>query len=187
MRVVMGAYRRPDGKRRKIRQTLGREWVQVEVLTAKATVRMAAKRWSGYFVWEWLSSQGRRSLWPSGWSYQEVVQMKRKTKTEASILLTAQASRESKLLGQFPHLIEHLTAKMYDDNTSRQPGTVTIGTVGSMFRVTAREPDADMQLPAIMPSLDDALVQLELLLGMDEAPWEPKPQWGGKAPKNSKK
>jgi len=183
----MGPYREPDGKRRKIRQTLGREWVQVEVLTAKATVRMAAKRWSGYFVWEWLMASGPRSQWPEGWSYSEVVAMKRKTKTDAGAVVSAQANRESKILGQFPHMIEHLTAKLYDDNTQRQPGTVTIGTVGSMFRVTARDPDADMQLPAIMPSLDDALVQLELLLGMDEAPWEPNPQWGNKGTKNSKK
>jgi len=50
-----------------------------------------------------------------------------------------------------------------------------VDVVGSMWRVIAKDPDSGMQLIVYMPSLDDALLSLELLLGADEAPWEPDP------------
>jgi len=183
----MCCYRPVDGRRRRPRATLGREWVTLEILTAKATVVIAGKIWSGYFVWEWLVERGRVSPWPEGWSYEEVKTMKRRGKATADQIVAAQASAVTKMFGQFPHLVEHLTARQYDDGSPRSPGRIMWDTVGSMFRLVAKEPDAGMQLPVIMMSMDDAFVQLELLLGTDEAPWEPDPFAKSKPAQNRKK
>lgn len=187
MRTILTRYRVPDGRRRRPRRTLGREWVTVEVLTNRATVVMAAKIWSGYFVWEWLVERGRVSPWPEGWSYEEVKTMKRRGKQTADQVVAAQANAESKMLGSLPHVIEHQTSRQYDDGTARTPGRIMWDTIGSMHRLVAKEPDARMQLVVIMMSLDDAWLQLELLLGVDEAPWEPDPFAREVGPRKGKK
>lgn len=175
MRTVLTRYRAPDGMRRRPRQTLGRSWVTLEVLTGKGIMAMCAKRWSGWVLWTWASDTRLLSVWPDDWSYEELRQMKRKGKSADASLVTAQASTVSKILTQCPHLVEHLAVRVYDDGAARQTGRVAIDVVGSMWRVIAKDPDSGMQLVVYMPSLDDALVSLELLLGADEAPWEPDP------------
>lgn len=187
MRTLMTAYRAPDGRRRRPRQTLGREWVTLEVLTSRATIVMAAKRWSGWFVWEWLVERGRVCPWPDDWSYSEVCEMKRKVKPTDDAVATAQASMESRVFAAFPHLREHMAVRQYDDKTSRQTGSVMMNVIGSMWRVIVKDHDTQMQVVVIMPTLDDALTQAELLLGVDECPWEPDPFARPKASPRAKK
>lgn len=187
MRTLLTSYRRPDGRRRRPRQTLGREWVTLEVLTSAGIVAMCAKRWSGWVAWSIARAAGEVRLWPADWSYEELKSMKRKTKTGPDAAASAEASRASRLLVQLPHLLEHCSVRVYDDGLARTPGRLLVDTVGSMWRAIAKDADSGMQLVVYMPSADDVLLQLELLLGSDEAPWEPDPYAKAKNPPKSKK
>lgn len=187
MRAVLTSYRRPDGKRRRPRQTLGREWVTLEILTARGIMCMAAKRWSGWVLWSWASKHGPVSVWPDDWSYSETRLMKRKNKPSEGSTVTAQASLRSTILAQCPHVVEHLAVRQYEDGGARQTGRLMVDVVGSMWRCLAKDADSGMQLVVYMPSLDDALLSLELLLGADEAPWEPDPYARQPGPKKGKK
>jgi len=187
VRTVLTSYRRPDGMRRRPRQTLGAKWVTLEILTSRGIMAMCAKRWSGYVLWSWASKRGPVSVWPDDWSYEELKGMKRKGKPQESSVVTAQASTRTTMMAQCPHLVEHLAVRVYDDGQMRQTGRVMIDVIGSMWRVIAKDIDSGLQLVVYMPSLDDALLSLELLLGADEAPWEPDPYARGTGGKKSKK
>lgn len=113
--------------------------------------------------------------------------MKRKGKPADGSVVTAQASLRTTILAQCPHLVEHLSVRAYDDGGQRQTGRLIVDVVGSMWRCIAKDADSGMQLVVYMPSLDDALLSLELLLGADEAPWEPDPYAKPKASPRSKK
>lgn len=83
------------------------------------------------------------------------------------------AAVESNILHLTPSIISHCCVTMYDDGEQRRPGWVTLSTMGSSWRVVAKDPDAAVSLTAIGQSLDDALTLMELLLSSEEAPWEP--------------
>lgn len=173
MRTLLTSYRKPDGRRRRPRQTLGRDWVTLEILTSRGIVVMCGKKWSGWIAWAIAKKAGPVALWPDDWSYEELKLMKRKKAAGADAGGIASASSVTKVLHQMPHLVEHLTARQYDDGAMRQTGRLFVDCVGSMWRAVAKDVDTGMQLAVYMPSVDDALLQLELLLGSDEAPWEP--------------
>jgi hypothetical protein len=82
---------------------------------------------------------------------------------------------ESKVFGKLMNIIAHCAEVRYDDGTPRQPGWVTVRTLGGSWQVTAKEPEAGCQLVSVAATLDDALAQLNLLLGAPEAPWEVDP------------
>lgn len=187
MKTYLTSYRRPDGRRRRIRKTLGRHWVVMEVLTSRGIVSMCGKKWSGWTTWSIARQHGDVRLWPDDWSYEELRTMKRKTKPGADGSGLAQASSQTKLLAGLPHLVEHLNARQYDDGAMRQTGRLFVDCVGSMWRAVAKDTDTGMQLTVFMPSVDDALLQLELLLGSDEAPWEPDAYAKTMTPRKGKK
>jgi len=90
---------------------------------------------------------------------------------------------ESDVLTRFPSLVAHCCITRYDDGEPRKPGWVTIKTLGSAWVVQAKDPDACASLTATGPTLDEALTLADLLLGAEEAPWEPDPflkKLGGK-------
>lgn len=113
--------------------------------------------------------------------------MKRKNKVTGEVMASAQASTITRMFSTLPHVVEHLAVRMYDDEKPRQTGRIILDVVGSMYRVIAKDVDSGMQLVVYMPSLDDCLLSLELLLGADEAPWEPDPYAKIPKSKNSKK
>lgn len=69
-------------------------------------------------------------------------------------------------------LVEHCCFKVYDDGDPREPGWVTIKTVGSAWCVQVKDPDACVSFTATGSTLDAALETAALLLACDEAPWE---------------
>jgi len=97
------------------------------------------------------------------------------------------AAMETRVFGGLMNITAHCAVVRYDDGTPRQPGWVTIRTLGGAWQCTAKEPDAGCQLVSVANTLDDALAQLDLLLGAEDAPWEvdPWPLGGGR--KNRKK
>jgi hypothetical protein len=92
---------------------------------------------------------------------------------EGSTLATHLAAVETKVLASFPRIIEHLVVTKLDDGASRTPGTLMLKTLGSTFIVVVKEPDDALQMSLVGPTLDDALTLAELMLGGEQAPWEP--------------
>lgn len=72
----------------------------------------------------------------------------------------------------FP-IVEALAALQYDDGTPRQPGYLGVWVQGSSWVVRLTDKDAEAQLTCEGKSLDEALNLLSLLLGAEDAPWEP--------------
>lgn len=78
----------------------------------------------------------------------------------------------SVLLAKLPALREFLSCTSYEDGTARTPGYLRVQTQGTLWEVTIQDPDAAARLTARAQELDKALLLVEQLLGVDEAPWE---------------
>ncbi len=80
---------------------------------------------------------------------------------------------ETELLKDLMPLVEHCCCRAYDDGDPREPGWLTVKTQGSAWCVQVKDPDSCMSFTAVGSTLDKALETAALLLGCDEAPWEP--------------
>lgn len=96
------------------------------------------------------------------------------------------APMETEVLRDHMPLIEHMATTQYDDGSPRQPGWVTIQTYGRTWTVSVKDPDTCLSFRCIGESLDEALEMAALLLGAEEAPWEPDP-WLRRAATERKK
>jgi hypothetical protein len=83
---------------------------------------------------------------------------------------------ETELFRSLMGIVEHCAMTRYDDGDARQPGWVTVKTLGAAWQIQAKDPDGGCALTVTAASLDDALVLLDALLRADDAPWEPD-QW----------
>jgi hypothetical protein len=97
------------------------------------------------------------------------------------------AAMETRVFGDLGNITAHCAVVRYEDGSPRQPGWVTMRTLGGAWQVTAKEPDAGCQLVSVANTLDDALAQLDLLLGAEDAPWELDPWARTKAAQKDKK
>lgn len=85
------------------------------------------------------------------------------------------AAVESTVFSRLFNLVQHCCVTRYDDGDARKPGWFTVKTMGSAWVVQVKDPDAAVSLSATAQNLDDALALADLLLGSEEAPWEPDP------------
>ena len=85
------------------------------------------------------------------------------------------AAIESSVFDRLPNVVKHCCITKYEDGSPRKPGWITIKTLGSAWVVQVKEPDSALSLTCTQQSLDDALALADVLLGSDEAPWEPDP------------
>lgn len=85
------------------------------------------------------------------------------------------AAMDSDLFEKLGELIKHAAITRYDDGDPRKPGWFTVKTMGSAWVIQVKDPDAALSLSATAQTLDDALQLANLLLGSEEAPWEPDP------------
>lgn len=83
------------------------------------------------------------------------------------------AAVESNVFAKLPQLVAHCAVTQYDDGSPRKPGWFTVKTMGSAWVVQVKEPDTALSMQCTAQSLDDALCLADLLLGSDDAPWEP--------------
>lgn len=81
----------------------------------------------------------------------------------------------SKHFASLPNLAMHCAVVRYDDGDPRQAGWFTVKTQGSAWVIVLKDPDSASQMSCIGNTLDDALVLAELMVGSDDAPWEPDP------------
>ena len=79
---------------------------------------------------------------------------------------------ETNVFCRLMNIVAHLAEVRYEDGSPRTPGTLFVKTMGGAWSITAKEPDAQLQLPVVANTLDDALAAMDLLLGADDAPWE---------------
>lgn len=70
-------------------------------------------------------------------------------------------------------IVEHLSLLQYEDGTPRQTGYLGVWVQGSQWMARITDKDADATLTAGGRTLDEALGVLALLLGSEDAPWEP--------------
>lgn len=85
------------------------------------------------------------------------------------------AAIESDVFTRLPNIVKHCCVTKYEDGEPRKPGWITIKTYGAAWVVQCKDPDACLSLSCTQQSLDDALALADVLLGSDEAPWEPDP------------
>jgi len=83
------------------------------------------------------------------------------------------AAMETECFGAFMAVLEALAMLQYDDGTPRQAGYLGVWTQGSVWAARITDKDADATLTAEGRTLDEALGLLALLLGAEDAPWEP--------------
>jgi len=74
--------------------------------------------------------------------------------------------------GKLMGLVAHCADIKYDDGQARQPGWITIKTMGSAWVVECKDPDTTAVLRVVQATLDDALALASVLLESEEAPWE---------------
>lgn len=109
-----------------------------------------------------------------------VPEFKVKKKTVGSVSSDGSAAKhlapiESTVFTRLFNLVAHCCVTRYDDGDPRRPGWFTTKTAGSAWVVQVKDPDGCCSMSAIGNTLDDALALADLLLGSEEAPWEPDP------------
>lgn len=83
------------------------------------------------------------------------------------------AALESEYLKDVLAVVDSIAMLQYDDGTPRQAGYLGVWVQGSTWVVRISDKDADATLTAEGRTLDEALDLLALLLGAEDAPWEP--------------
>jgi hypothetical protein len=83
------------------------------------------------------------------------------------------APLETELFRELMPLVEHCGMLQYEDGSPRTPGYFTVRTNGSAWIVSVKDPDSANSFPTVGKTLDEALTTAALLLGCEEAPWEP--------------
>lgn len=102
----------------------------------------------------------------------ERIRMKKKTSSSPAGTERHLADMQTALLKGHLPILEHCAFRQYDDGDPRDPGWVTIGTNGSAWVVTVKDPDACVSFKVVGATIDQALDTAALHLACDEAPWE---------------
>lgn len=176
MRLLMWFTKRVRRTWKRPRRWVPREWCMVEIVAVDRKFEGGYKPGLGFYV---KAIRSRLGLLPDviRVPYPEEV-VKKKTvggKASADSLASHLAPLESNVFGKLFNLVSHCCVTRYDDGDPRRPGWFTVKTVGSAWAVQVKDPDGCCQMQAIGNTLDDALALADLLLGGEDAPWEPDP------------
>lgn len=96
-------------------------------------------------------------------------------------------SAVSVILAKLPALREFLSCTTYEGGSMRTVGNMRVASQGRLWEITLQDPDALARLTVRDESLDKALMLLEQLLGVEEAPWETDRWLVERSTKNQKK
>ena len=83
------------------------------------------------------------------------------------------AALESEMFRDVMAVLEFLAMLQYDDGTPRQGGFLMMWCEGSAWKVVVKDKDSDAQMPVVGKTADEAFGTLALMLGAEDAPWEP--------------
>jgi hypothetical protein len=97
----------------------------------------------------------------------------KKVKREDRASVKNLAAVESEHFRDHLALVEHCCCLQYEDGSPRQPGWFTVRTSGAAWQVVVKDPDSCSSFTVVARTLDEALDSAALLLGCEEAPWEP--------------
>lgn len=172
MRTVLLTRKPGVRKRRRPRDWLGKEAVMVIFRTRSVRWHAVGVARIGYSLvpsytplidslevvaWEW----ARR-----------VKTMKRRKAVAGAGDAMNLAAVESNVFSKLHGLVAHCADIKYDDGQPRQPGWITLKTMGSAWVVECKDPDTTAVLRVVQATLDDALALASVLLESEEAPWE---------------
>jgi hypothetical protein len=132
--------------------------------------------WRPYHgLWAGSGGHGDRHDAAPVWVYPRVQEstVKRRSAPTGGVVITPPIPSTSVQMPKVPMIREWLHSTAYEDGSPRQPGYMTIRNKVTVMEVTMYDPDAGARLPVRAATLDQALVLLEQLLGVEEAPWEP--------------
>jgi len=143
------------------------------LLTGNTEYVITAKPFRGLFVTEL-----RRKTWGRAGGDGELLEQRRrpdvkKVKVADRSSVKHLASLDSVVLGQHPAVIDSLGLLQYSDGSPRQSGYLGVWVQGSVWVVRLTDKDADATLTCEGRTFDEALSTLNLMLGADDAPWEP--------------
>jgi len=146
---------------------------QFSLLTAHWEAVISFAPFRGLFV-----VRKRRKTWGRAAGDGELLERRRrpdvrKVKVSQRSTVKNLAPLQTLYLKEVQSVVDALAMLQYDDGTPRQPGYLGIWTNGSTWVVRISDKDADAQLTAEGRSLDEALDTLDVLLGTEDAPWEP--------------
>lgn len=137
--------------------------------------QLTYKPWIG----TWVSARwrvGERLGDPDSGEEYERPDVKKRTSTVSGVDSPRhRAAVETTLLSTIMPLVEHMCITRYDDGDPREPGWVTIKTMGAAWVVQIKDPDSGTSFQSIGDTLDKALETAALLLSCDEAPWANDP------------
>lgn len=174
----------PSRSRR--RGSLGKAWKPFVMVVGGLKLDIVARRGWGYSLFAFHRPDGGTVL-PWGECSWEEMKVKKKKKPEGGASThTHLAALETVLLGGHHSIVKHCAVTRYDDGDPRQPGWITLKTLGGVWQIEAKDPDTCQFLRVQQPSLDDAITLLALLLDSDEAPWEHDP-WAARQKSTKKK
>jgi len=83
------------------------------------------------------------------------------------------AAVESNTFRDLMPLVEHCCMLQYEDGEPRTPGWITLRTNGAAWQCVVKDPDSASSFTTVAQTLDEVVATAALLLGCEEAPWEP--------------
>lgn len=168
------------------RGSLSSEWKRYKIWKGRFKILLDAKRGSGYLLVGWVRPD-RSEV--ERWSVQEWKKgrrMKKKKAVGATPTAKHLAPMETIILRDHLPILEHCAMTQYEDGDPRKPGWITLKTFGSTWQFEVKDPDTLQMMRVAAPTFDEAVVLLGLLLGSEDAPWEPD-VWAQQQAKKSKK
>lgn len=129
--------------------------------------------WTGYTPVMLTGAKGSKEVLRE-YPVWEVREMKRRDPAQVAVTPSGSSlvNPVSTVFMKLTNITKQCSVVKYDDGGPRQPGTLMIGTQGSMWRASVTEPDECLKLVMISAELDDVLAGLELALGSESIPWE---------------
>jgi len=103
----------------------------------------------------------------------ERASMKKKAPSSGGSGARHMAAMETALFAQHLPILEHLAITSYEDGDPRTTGYITLSTRGAAWHVAVKDPDSMMSFNLTSMAFDKLLDDLALILGCEEAPWEP--------------
>lgn len=85
------------------------------------------------------------------------------------------AALESEMMKDAMPVLEQLAMLQYEDGSPRQGGLLMVWVDGSTWTALVKERSADAQMRATGRTWDEMIGTLALMLGAEDAPWEPDP------------
>lgn len=174
--VCSVGFRRRRSSWRRPRRWVPRRHVIMRMIGVVLVVEVQYKPFLGYWWSRTYRSDSTRAV-PLSVRDQPEVHVKRK-----DVRMTASpdgpshlAAVESQVFSMLHNVVSHCSITRYDDGLPRKTGWVTIKTMGAAWVVQVKDPDGCCSMSLTAQTLDDALALADVMLGADDAPWEPDP------------